>query len=328
MKTLVVGAGSIGRRHVLMARELGWEVALAETDRDRASQVAGEAGEVAVFETIEDSLAWGPETAIIATPHVHHVAHAKACAQAGVDILIEKPVSHSLDEADDLVATVTRCGRKAFVVCNMRFHPAIDAIAGNIDRLGAVYYARSHYGDYLPSFRPDRDYRELYCAKRAEGGGVVLDAAIHELDLLIWLFGPVKRLQGMAAKLSHLEMDAEDFCTMALEHEAGVRSVITFDYFRRWRRRGIELVGEKGQIVWESEGNVPEHAQVRLYDGEAGRWETLYESSDVDNATMYRDCLSAFAMAVAGKQSKMQTLSEARERLDVALRARDQVAWN
>ncbi len=328
MRTLVVGGGSIGRRHVMTARALGWQVALAETDRERASQVAEEAGGIETFPGLEEALAWRPEAAIIATPHRLHAAHAKACAEAGADLLIEKPISHSLDEADEVIAVAGKCGRKAYVVCNMRFHPAVAAIRENVERLGTVYYARSHYGDYLPSFRPGRDYRELYAARRAEGGGVVLDAAIHELDLMMWLFGPVARLQGMAAKLSDLEMDAEDFCNIVIEHETGTRSVITFDYFSRWRRRGIELVGGKGQILWESEGKAPEHARVRLYDGAAGQWETLYESGDVDNAVMYRDCLIAFGDVVAGAAAPMQTAEEARARLEVALRARDRAAWN
>ena len=328
MKTLIVGGGSIGRRHAATAKGLGWQTGLVEIDSERARQVAQETGVAETFSSLEDGIAWGPEAAIIATPHVHHASQAKLCAAAGMDLLIEKPISHSLREADELIAMLGQSDGRAFVVCNMRFHPAVQAIAENVDRLGTVYYAQSHYGDYLPSFRPERDYRKLYCAKRSEGGGVVLDAVIHELDLLMWMLGPVKRLQGVAAKLSNLEMDAEDFSTITLEHEAGPRSVITFDYFRRWRRRGLELVGEKGQIIWQSEGKAPERCEVRLYDGESGTWHALYQSDDVDNGLMFTACLRAFEDACSGKGAALQTAEDARARLDVALRARDNTAWN
>ena len=76
------------------------------------------------------------------------------------------------------------------VVCNMRFHPAVAALRHALPMIGKPLFAQAHYGNYLPDMRPGADYRTLYCASAAAGGGVILDA-IHEIDYLIWLFGAV-----------------------------------------------------------------------------------------------------------------------------------------
>lgn len=323
MKLLVIGCGSIGRRHALSTRQLGWQLAVADIDPQRAAVVARETGAEVSFADLDEAIAWGPDAAVIATPHIRHIEHARRMARVGVDILIEKPLSHTLDGIEDLNGTCARHGVRAWVVSNMRFHPAVKALAAALPRIGRVYYARSHYGDYLPSFRPGRDYRELYCARRESGGGLVLDGAIHEIDLVMWLFGPVRRVRGTVGHLSELEIDVEDFADLGLEHESGVRSMITFDYFRRWARRGMEIVGEGGQIIWASEGKAPEHCSVRLYDAGAETWQTLFEDAELDDTPMYAEMLEAFGRAREGADVPLQTLRQGAERLRIALAARD-----
>jgi predicted dehydrogenase len=323
MKLLILGTGSIGRRHALSARALGVEFAVMDKDTGRAAAVAEEAGAAAHFGDLADALSWRPDAVVIATPHLFHSEHARVALAAGADVLIEKPVTDRLETAIGLASAARRSGRRAFVVCNMRFHPAVTALKASLDRIGPVRYARAHYGNYLPNMRPGADYRTLYCARAATGGGVVLDA-IHEIDYLMWFFGPVGAVQGAPAKLSDLDIDVEDFANIMLEHASGIRSVITMDYLRPWKRRGCEIVGERGLLLWQSEGKQPEHASVRLYDGRSGAWETLVETPDLDNAEPYVALLAQFLGAIAGRPHHLQTVDEAVERLHVALAARAQ----
>lgn len=322
MKLLIVGCGSIGRRYALSVARLGVPFAVMDISRDRSIGIAKETGTDTYFEDLDQALAWGPEAVVVATPNRYHAEHATAALAAGAHVLIEKPISDRLVEADRLVKVAEQANRRAFVVCNMRFHPAVKALKSGMGAIGEVRYARAHYGNYLPLMRPGGDYRELYCSSRAAGGGVVLDA-IHEIDYLIWLLGPVNAVQGASGKLSDLDIDVEDFANFTMEHVSGARSVVTIDYLRPWKRRGCELVGSEGLIVWESEGKQPEQCSVRVYESAKGAWRSLLATDNLDNETPYVDMLAAFLDATRGKATWLQTVREARDRLSVALRARE-----
>jgi predicted dehydrogenase len=319
----VLGAGSAGLRHALSAQTLGLELAVMDLDHARAAAVAAKTGAVATFERLEEALAWKPAAVVVATPHVYHVQQAVAALRAGADVLVEKPISDRIKSAQELIEAESKSGRKVFVVCNMRFHPAVAAVRENLLRVGSVRYACAYYGNYLPNMRPGADYRTLYCARADAGGGVMLDA-IHEIDYLIWLFGPVTALQAAKAKLSDLDIDVEDFANIVLAHKSGSRSVITLDYLRPWKRRGCEIVGEMGQLVWESDGKRPERCLLRLFDASSQRWETLIDLPDLDVGKPYVDMLENFLGAIGGRAHKMQTAAEAKERLAITVAARSQ----
>jgi predicted dehydrogenase len=321
VKLLIVGAGSIGRRHARSAAQLGLTFSVMDIDAARAAVVAAETSAQRHFIELKTALAWGADGVIVATPHVLHLAQAEAALDAGAHVLIEKPISDRLEGIDRLIDIAEAANLGLYVGCNMRFHPAIEAIRSNIGRIGEVRYARAHYGNFLPLMRPGADYRQLYCASRAAGGGVILDA-IHEIDYLMWLLGPVKAVQGASAKLSDLDIDVEDFADIVLEHDAGPRSVITIDYLRPWKRRGCEVIGSDGLIVWESEGKAPEQCRIRLYDSGRGAWETLLETDDLDNGRPFVDMLRAFTRATRGERTCLQTAREGKQRLAVGLQAR------
>jgi predicted dehydrogenase len=323
LKLLVLGAGSAGLRHAMSGQALGLEVGIMDVDAARAAASAAKAGASMHFDGLDQALAWKPDAVVVATPHIHHVSQAIAALRSGADILVEKPISDRVERAAELLAAERQSGRKAFVVCNMRFHPAVAALHDNIDRAGAVRYARAHYGNYLPNMRPGADYRTLYCARADTGGGVMLDA-IHEIDYLMWLLGPVTAVQGANARLSDLDIDVEDFANIVLAHGGGARSVITLDYLRPWKRRGCEIVGEKGLLLWESEGKQPERCSVRFYDAVSQHWDALFDCPDLDTNRPYIDMLDDFVGAINGRPHKLQTAADAVERLAVTVAARAQ----
>ena len=323
MKLLIVGAGSAGLRHALSGCALGQEIAVMDADPERATIAAAKANAVATFDRLGEALAWKPEAVVVATPNIHHVPQAIAALRAGADVLVEKPISDRAEAARELLAVERQSGRKAFVVSNMRFHPAVAALRENLQCVGKVRYARAYYGNYLPNMRPGADYRTLYCARADAGGGVMLDA-IHEIDYLMWLLGPVSTVQAAKARLSDLDIDVEDFANIVLAHGNGAQSVITLDYLRPWKRRGCEIVGEKGLLLWESEGKHPERCSVRLYDASVQRWETLIDLTDIDTGRPYADMLGNFLGAIRGEAHRLQTAAEATERLTITLAARAQ----
>lgn len=283
MKILVVGAGSIGKRHATNAAACGHETGIFDLN-PQAAQVPG----AKPFPSLADALDWKPDGAVIATPHKTHIDMARQVTTAGIPVLIEKPISHTLDGVDEFLRNSPE---PVYVVCNMRFHPAIKALRENISAIGKIHYARAQYGNYLPNMRPDADYKKLYCAHKSEGGGVILDA-IHEIDYLSWLFGATRSVSAEADKRSDLDIDVEDYAALSLRHETGVRTEIHLDYLQQCKRRGCEIVGSEGTLIWESTGKTPEDCSVRLYSND--KWREVYKEPALDASFMYKDMMNAF----------------------------------
>lgn len=297
MKLLVIGAGSAGRRHARHASALA-ETGVFDTEPACARDAAGVSG-ARLFASLDEALAWGPDGAVVATPHACHAAVAGRAVEAGIPVLVEKPIAPSEGEAVELLERAAAAGVAVHVVCNMRFHPGPARLRRHIRTVGRPLFAQAWFGHYLPNMRPGVDYRTLYCARAARGGGVVLDG-VHEIDYLTWLLGPVEVCSGRTARLSELDIDVEDYAVLSLTHAGGARSEIQLDYLRQCKRRGCEIVGTKGALLWQSEGKAPERCAVRLHRRGADSWETLFESDALDTDAPYRILMERFAAAVAG----------------------------
>ena len=318
MRLLIVGCGSIGRRHAANAAGLA-EVGLLDAEPGRASALAEETGAQA-FPALEAALAWAPQAALVAAPNDQHLPLARTLVEAGLHVLIEKPISHSLEGVDALLTMAEAHGCRLFVACNMRYHAGPAALREALTRIGKPLFARAHFGHYLPNMRPGRDYRELYCAQRARGGGAILDS-IHELDYLAWLLGPVTEVACSAATLSDLDIDVEDYAAIVLRHRSDARSELHLDYLQHHKRRGCEIVGSEGSLIWQSEGKAPERCSVRLYS--EGASTDLAASAAVDGNAAYVEMLRDFLEVVRGdrESERLLTARQARNDLAVALAA-------
>lgn len=319
MRLLVIGAGSIGSRHAGNCRGHG-EVALLDCDSERVQKIAGQL-DITSFSREQDAWDWAPDGVIVATPTHLHLEFAYKALENGVKaVLIEKPISHSMEGVDRLISSAEAQGAYLFVVTNMRFHPAIQALKANIHLVGRPLFARGHFGNYLPNMRPDVDYRSLYAAHRDQGGGVILDV-IHEIDYMSWLFGSITAVTASAATLSDLEIDVEDYATLMLEHESSVRTALTMDYLQRCKRRGCEIVGTDGTLIWESEGKNPERCRVRVYEKKDECWETLLEQEGVDASLFYQRQIAEFVAAMEQGSDQLADAAQGRQALQVALSA-------
>jgi RimJ/RimL family protein N-acetyltransferase len=133
---------------------------------------------------------------------------------------------------------------------NLRHHPGVLGVRAALPRIGRIVRASAWCGSWLPGWRPGTDYREAYSARRALGGGVLLDA-IHEIDYVLWLLGPARRASGMTAHASSLELDVEDVAHVHIAHRSGAVSAIALDYLDRDYHRGCRVVGEEGTVDWD-----------------------------------------------------------------------------
>lgn len=168
--------------------------------------------------------------------------------------------------------------------------------------------------------RPDTDYRMVYAANKDQGGGVLLDS-IHEIDYMSWLFGKVSSVSSHVATLSDLDIDVEDYSTVMIKHESGVRLTLTMDYLQQCKRRGCEIIGTDGTLIWQSEGKVPEQCIVRLFDKQTGNWENLLSLDSVDASLPYERLIEEFVLAIEGKKNTLASAEEGYNALSVVLAA-------
>lgn len=252
MNALVVGLGSAGKRHARNWAELGLGEVWACRRRGSAGQAAGV--ETRTFFDLEEALAAGPDLVIVANPTSLHVETARAAVRAGCHVLVEKPLDASTDAVADLLSEVRAAGVRLAVGYNFRFHPLVRRMSAVIQAgtIGRPVSGRASAGEYLPAWHPDEDYRQGYSARRELGGGPILTFS-HDLDLLCGMLGRPVAVQCLAAHASTLEITTEDVAEIGLRFASGAIGSVHVDFVRRPPRRGLEIVGEEGTIVWEYE---------------------------------------------------------------------------
>ncbi|MGC2818707.1 MAG: Gfo/Idh/MocA family oxidoreductase, partial [Candidatus Sulfotelmatobacter sp.] len=162
---LIVGAGSIGRRHISNLRKLGLsKLAACDPHPERLEYVANEF-QVECFPTIEVGLDKFPADAVlVCSPPAGHVAQAMQALQAGAHVFIEKPLSDRMDGVEELKEEAAKRGAVVQVGYNLRFHPAIQKLKELVEAraVGKILWAHVEAGSYLPDWRPWQDYRKSY----------------------------------------------------------------------------------------------------------------------------------------------------------------------
>jgi predicted dehydrogenase len=320
MRFLLLGAGSIGRRHLANAVALGHRVAAVyDPDPARLAEVRPLAGDGAVLTTAErDALVVDADVALVCSPTAAHVAQARAAVARGLHVLIEKPLSHTLDGVDALVADASAGGRTVLVGCNLHFLPSLRLVKRLLaeGRIGTPLSARAHCGYYLPHWRPHTDYRRGYAARQATGGGIILDS-IHEFDYLRWLLGEPREVFCYAGKVSTLEIDTEDSADILLRFDYGAVANVHLDYLQRTYRRSCELIGEDGVIVWDYISQL-----VRVYGKDDRRAEDYEESINAERNLMYVEELRHLVDCVEGRATPELDAAGGRTVLGIALAAK------
>ncbi|MDA8291660.1 MAG: Gfo/Idh/MocA family oxidoreductase [Actinomycetota bacterium] len=256
VRALVVGLGSIGRRHAANLRALlGPELRLAALTRGAAPSLppaATDDCDGGVFSDLADALATRPDVVVVSNPTSLHVPVVEAAVRSGAAVLVEKPVSDSLDELGPLLRLVSDRGATVAVGFQHRFHPALVELAGILATrgLGRLVAVDATEADHLTAYHPYEDYRESYAARRELGGGVVL-TQIHELDYLHGMLGMARRVFAVGGHLSELSVDVEDTADALLEFESDGRPLpvhVHLDFCSRPARRTCSVRGESGLV--------------------------------------------------------------------------------
>lgn len=317
MRHLVIGLGSIGRRHAQILLQYGHKVAGVDVCQ-------GDAVPFPVYKSMREGWDIEPDMVWICTPTHLHARQAVEAIKRGVHVFIEKPVAHDLESAlairDAWNAMEEK--RMVWVACNMRFHPAVSQLKKALSEglIGTPLIYRYHFSHYLPNMRPGRDYRTIYAARAGQGGGIILDD-IHDIDLALWLGGAVEKQTGWAYHSGTLDIAAEDVACLCLRHKNKSVSILHMDFLRRDKSRGIEVIGEKGTLEWRSYGKNPERAILRWF--KPGEAVVLWQVQISDSGNMFALQLEKILDCVEKPESSIARLEEATKALKIALEIRE-----
>ncbi len=279
-RMLVVGLGSIGARHVRLVRQLlpGAQIAVLRHSNCRDLP---ETGIDRCFTSLDEALNFRPQAAVVANPATHHLGAALPLARAGVHLLVEKPISSSAAGVSELIDTCRDRHVTLMTGYNLRFLPSLLQFREMLveRRLGRVHSVRAEVGQFLPSWRPDTDYRGTVSARVALGGGVLLELS-HEIDYLRWLFGDVEWVSAIQGKLSRLEIDVEDTAHLVLgfarsKEDAQVIAALNMDFIRHDTTRTCTVIGETGSLRWNAVNGT-----VEIFERGKNAWQTVFEHKD------------------------------------------------
>lgn len=309
MKFLIAGLGSIGRRHMRNLIALGEkDIVLYRTRKATMPEddLAGFPQETDLQLALDKHK---PDAVIVSNPTSLHLDVAIPAAEAGCSLLLEKPLSHSMDRIDELESALKKGGGRVVVGFQFRFHPGMMKAKQLIadGEIGRVISAHVHFGEYLPAWHPWEDYRQGYAARADMGGGVVLTQC-HSLDYLPWLVGKVESVWGFTAKLSDLEVDVEDTAKIGLRFENGALGSIHLDYNQQPPAHYFEVIGTKGSLQW----NLSDGA-TRIYRAvEVGKkaWDVYQPSPAFERNVMFMDEMKHFIAVARGEVESSCPLEE------------------
>ncbi len=274
-RLLIVGLGSIGIRHLRIARELFPDADIRVLRHEECLSIPEYAN--GCFSTIEQAVAFSPQIAVIANPAPFHISVAKQLADVGVHLLIEKPLSLSVDGVPQLIETCHKQGSVLMTGYNLRFLPSLQRLRTLLleNTIGSVLSVRCEIGQYLPSWRPEADYRQSVSARHELGGGVLHELS-HELDYLRWIFGEVEWVNATLSRQSTLEIDVEDTAHLTLGFLPVVDKfqligTVNLDFIRHDTTRSCTAIGENGTLRWNGLTGI-----VELYEAGAKEWRELF----------------------------------------------------
>jgi predicted dehydrogenase len=310
---LVIGAGSIGERHLRCFLVTGRaRVSFVEVKPELRAKIASAYPDATPFESIEGALDRDIDVAVIATPAPLHVPQATHLVGRGVHVLIEKPLSTTTDGVDRLRDLAKDNGATVGVAYVYRTHPAIGAMreAVRSGRFGPPVELVAVCGQHFPLYRPA--YAQTYYTKHETGGGAVQDALTHVLNAGEWLLGPIDRVVADVAHQVLAGTDVEDTAHVLARHGRALASY-SLNQHQAPNETTITVICERGAARFEYHAN-----RWRIMTTPGGEW-TDHGGQPLERDTLFVRQANAFLDATEGRATPACSLDEAAQTLRVNL---------
>jgi len=252
----IIGCGMIADFHARAIADIRGAKLIAGFDRIKASADRfAKKNDCAGYDDLDAMLA-DPAIDIvtIATPSGVHMEPAVAAARAGKHVIVEKPLEITLKRCDKIIAECEKAGVVCSTIFPSRFHGPSVQIKKAIEQ---GRFGRITVGDAIVKWWRTQEYYDSGAWRGTwalDGGGALMNQAIHSVDLLTWLMGPVAEIRAQTAMLAHERIEVEDVAVATLQFENGALGIIEAStaiypgYLKR-----IEIHGTGGSAIMEEE---------------------------------------------------------------------------
>jgi len=318
-RILIVGHGSTGKRHLLLARNLfpNADIRVLRHLKNKSTPENSNG----CFDNIEDALSFDPQIAVIANPATFHIEVAIKLTELGTHLLIEKPIAAS-HESIQLLIDLSRKNKTILLVgYNLRFLSSLQEFrkALHLQTIGKVLSVRCEVGQFLPSWRPNTDYRQTVSARSELGGGVLLELS-HEIDYLKWIFGEVEWVTAILSQQSDLDIDVEDTAHLIFGFKANMTdkmqliASVNLDFIRHDSTRSCTAIGDQGSLRWDGLAGT-----VEKFDLESKSWFEVFRDEEKDS---YVSEWKHFLKCISGNEKPFINGSDGLKVIDIIEAAR------
>lgn len=289
MRFLIIGGGSIGKRHIKNLRILGFTDIICL--KRKVDPEFAEENNVKVITDIAQIGITSIDAVIVCTPTSLHNEGLEIAAELKAAIFMEKPLIHDKKGFIEAKHILAGFQQPFFIGFMLRFHPLVQKIASLLkDKyLGEVYSARFEFGSYLPYWHPWEDYKNSYASQKQLGGGVI-NTITHELDLIQYYFGDPLTINCTKLNLNKLHLEVEEIAEGVFEYKNKIVS-LHIDYLQKDYDRKIRILCDDGSIDWSWHENkiiVKQHKKQPEY----------YHVENFDVNQLYIDELKQFIQIV------------------------------
>ncbi len=242
MKILIIGLGSIARKHIFSLRKINSDTEIYALRRSIAKEEKG-IKHIYSFKEIKELK---PNFIIISNPTNRHQETLKQIYELNIPLFIEKPLFEIISKDGDRLVEKVIQNNLTYIACNLRFHKGLIKMKSLLkDR--CIEEVNVYCGSYLPDWRPNINYKNTYSANREQGGGVHIDL-IHELDYLYWIFGEPIKTKSTFSNVSSLNISAYDYANYLWSYEKFNANVV-LNYYRKDTKRTFEVLTDEGTYL-------------------------------------------------------------------------------
>lgn len=304
MKILIIGLGSIAKKHVKAIRQLdeSAEIYALRSNPESISDVSG----ITDIYSLKDFPVSGLNFILISNPTSEHFLTIQQLSAYDKPLFIEKPLFSEInDETESLVNILESKNAITYVACNLRFLECLRELK-NLLKGKIINEVNVYCGSYLPDWRPGIDFRKVYSANKEMGGGVHIDL-IHELDYVYWLFGKPESTRSFFSNSSSLNISAYDYANYLWSYKTFSASIV-LNYYRKDSKRTIEVVTDKGTYHVDLLKNTVQFDNTCIF------------VSQKTIADTYYDQIEFFVENIVRTKGKFNTIAEANTILKLCMK--------
>jgi len=314
---LVIGAGGIGLKHIDVLSSLeGYQIKCFDLNGDTLDIVKQRYPQIDVYKSLEQLDCQHLTGAIIATPTDTHIEYANWCVDMRIPFLVEKPLSSSINGVEELMKRCISVNLVCGIAFPRRSGDPYQTIKRKLDQgmLGELKLIRSNFSQNFRKYRPD--YSRTYYSKYQSGGGIIMDALSHHVNLHAYYAGEIIGVSAIGERLVLENIEVEDSAFISMKFRGGVIGNIAGNQFQKPNEDFIELVGTNGNMRYERLSGV-----LEWNTSDEVAWHREYVSGDW--YLILKSQIMNFLSAIKSNANCNTSVEEGVNQLKVILAARE-----